>query len=199
MRRKQRKPGATEKEVREEALTAPTPFIETIEEEIDVEHILMTKDANMRTTLRDLSLETDDAQTRRSLHVTSTVTENSPARTFISNKVKATDVLDKFQSSSSSRRHSKQRHPTQDDPALNENRRPRRSEPLTRFGTSKLAEPRTPMKVRRTTLESVSSAASFPLQGTRASAAKKKRQEQEKYIPYKPLEGTRAAQLTSSR
>jgi hypothetical protein len=157
---------------------------------MDVEHILMTKDANLNSALkaRDPSLETDDAHTRQSLRVP------AAAMSFMSDRIKVDDVVRKFtESSSSSRRSSFQRPSTQNVPALDENRRPRWSE--SQVGV-KLPEPRTP-NVPRTRMDSTSSAETFPLKGTRASVTKKLRQEQEKHTPYKPPEGTRAAQLRS--
>lgn len=193
-RRRKQNREAPEREVRNE-LIVPSRITETIEEEMDVEHILITQDANMGTAVkaRDPSLETDDAQTRRNLRP-------APARlsTFLSESMTADDALRKFESSNSSRRYSpiSQRPPTQNDPALDENRR--RSKHQVGFGTFNLPDPRTPVNVRRTRQKS-SSVESFPLEGTRASAAKKERKEQEKHTPYKPLEGTRAAQFARSR
>jgi len=87
------------REVRNESIV-PSRITETIEEEMDVEHILMTKVANMGTAVRarDPSLETDDAQTRRDLRPAST-----RLQTFLSEKITPDDALLKFESSDSSR------------------------------------------------------------------------------------------------
>jgi hypothetical protein len=62
----------------------------------------------------------------------------------------------------------------------------------------KAAEPpRTP--VTRPRKNSASSTEQFPVSGTKASALKKKLQQQEKLSPYNPPSGTRAAKLARSR
>jgi hypothetical protein len=73
---------------------------------------------------------------------------------------------------------------------------PRQSEPFSRNLRSSTPLPSTPVRnvASRKRKESSSSADSFPVAGTRASAAKKKLEQQEKNTPYKPPAGSRAAQ-----
>lgn len=205
---------ATGQDVHEETTRISIPVAETIEEEMDVEQILMhdgtisvpggTKYSGAGKA-RENSLETDDAQTRRDLHAVSNVSGRPlTGTTFRSNRLKANDVLRKF--TESSRRYSlshSQPPSTQRVLALDENRQLRRSPPRipSAFGTSKVLEPHTPMNVSRggARLESTPSENSFPLKGTRASAKKKEKREQEKRTPYNPPEGTRAARLVRPR
>lgn len=72
--------------------------------------------------------------------------------------------------------------------------------------TSAFNSPRTPVNVlsakttkNRDRRASDSSGDSFPPPGTRASAVKNYLQQQEKHSPFKPYEGTRAAQVAKSR
>lgn len=73
---------------------------------------------------------------------------------------------------------------------------PQQSEPFPRNLPSSTPLPSTPVRnvASRKRKESTSSVDSFPVAGTRASAAKKKLEQQEKNTPYKPPAGSRAAQ-----
>ncbi|EDR03298.1 uncharacterized protein LACBIDRAFT_331606 [Laccaria bicolor S238N-H82] len=73
---------------------------------------------------------------------------------------------------------------------------PRQSEPFPRHLRSMTPVPSTPVPnvASRKRKESTSSVDSFPVAGTRASAVKKKLEQQEKTTPYKPPAGSRAAQ-----
>jgi hypothetical protein len=175
----------------------PIPATETIEEEMDVEDILMKQTSNdgaaARARARAPSLETDDAQTKQDLRAASAMFER---KSFVSTRIQASDALRMYaESSSSSKRYSL----PQNDLALDENRR-REAWVAPGLGAFKVPEPRTPANVSRRREEySTSSDDPFPIKGTRASAKKKKMQEQAKYNPYDPPEGTRAAQLARSR
>lgn len=191
-RRGKQKPGVAESMPEaSSALAVP----ETIKEEMDVENILITDAANTSAVAmaRDPSLETDDAQTRQNLRASSTVVVKRSTGKRVG--INADFLWRKFNESSSSRRDSilpLERPLTQNILASDEIRQPRLNQP---FGSFKPPEPRTPPARQ----ESTSSTGSFPLKSTRASAAKKERREQEKFAPYKPLEGTRAAKLARYR
>ena len=170
------------------------PATETQEEEMVVEDLLTTNSAHQTTRLRALSLETDDAQTRQDLASSSTFRRTNPS-----------DILRTFE----------ERYPvpatqqaSMQPPALShKNQRPRQIGPQPRrpqmatntsAGALKIPVPRTP-NTSRVRAQSTSSTEPFPIPGTKASAAKQKIQEQEKRTPYKPPQGTRAAQLFMSR
>lgn len=191
------------------------PVTETIKEEMDVENLLKVDESNqsMQAPARELSLETDDAQTRQDLH---SALRAGPLAgiTFMSNRVKASDVLRKYaESTGSSRRFSVPPAQRPVVPLDSKNTRPRHTEPqggrprqhITNIttGTSgagfKDLEPRTTVQVPHLRGSSMSSTEPFPLRGTRARAKKRERQEIEKHSPYKPPQGSRAAQFAGSR
>lgn len=124
---------------------------EEVEEE-DVENLLKIDESNQstRVSTRQISLETDDAQTRRDLR---SAPRASPlgSPTFKSRGSNASDVLRNYEELTSSSRYM-----------------------------------------------SISSTMTFPLPGTMARKEKRVRQEIEKYNPYKPLHGTRAADLAGT-
>ena len=147
------------------------PATETQEEEMDVENLLTTNSAHQTTRLRALSLETDDAQTKQDL---------ASSRVSILRRTNPSDILRRFEE-----RHS----------AIG--LQPRRPQMATNTSASalKIPVPHTPSRLRP---PSTSSTESFPISGTRASAAKQAIQEQEKHSPYKPPRGTRAEKVHSA-
>lgn len=190
---------AEDSEVPLETPRDPVPVTETFKEEMDVESLLKVDESNqsIQAPAREISLETDDAQTRQDLH-----SVNSLAGiTFMSNKFNPTDILDKYaQSTGASRRFSV---PSIHRPVLpldSKNTRPRHSEPQGGRPDQKTTNiitgtSRTPVQVPHSRGSSMSSTNLFPLWGTRASAKKREQQEIEKNIPYKPPQGSRAAQF----
>ncbi|KAJ3507499.1 hypothetical protein NLJ89_g6267 [Agrocybe chaxingu] len=204
-----------------ENITIPTR--ETLVDEMDVEDLLMDVDPQSvvlpqaSTSRRSPSMETDDAETHRNLQ------DAAPAASRTSKAglshvpafflVKPSEVLREYDASRGAAVLSSSRAPSmalsrRDPPLLPRfpPSRPRQSEQMIRRGdvgysrTSadgySLPEPRTPQIAQRR--GSVSSADSFPLPGTRASAAKKGEKQKEKGTPYRPPAGTRAALLARS-
>ncbi|KAF8965284.1 hypothetical protein BDZ97DRAFT_799653 [Flammula alnicola] len=189
------------------------PITETLVEEMDVA-ILLTADSldldrsTMRpaTRRRDISMDTDDAQIAQNLRPGSVSSRVGLPAGFSSLFRRPSDVLKDLSPPSSKRYSLPAKPPTQ---ALNRPtplfrpapRGPRQSEPSNLrneiLGTFKTPDPHTP--AQRMRKDSISSADSFPISGTRASALKKSLQHREKLTPYKPPQGTRAAQLAMSK
>ncbi|KDR73563.1 hypothetical protein GALMADRAFT_158061 [Galerina marginata CBS 339.88] len=192
----------------------PLPSAETVVEEMVVEQLLKSTEKppnrsareNIRSS-RDMSLETDDAQTAHNLRAKSTVPKVGPAKGFSSLRVRPSDMLNIFDDADSfSSRYSRPVNNRvlnrssstvrSDLSGLHQNGPPRslRKSGLLNLNTS---DPHTPAK--RLRMGSTSSVDSFPPAGTRASAYKKSILQQEKRTPYKPPEGTRAAELAKPR
>ena len=184
---------------------------EISDDEIDVEKMLISDDFNQDEELRDVdnvrgvSLDTDDAQTEQNLRPT-----QPPRQPFSSLRMRPSDILREFQESSvtwasrysaplTTRPHLSNRPAV---PVRNAQEKlgsiPPPSLSRNLPDTYKAAEPpRTPLQ--RPRKNSASSTDSFPVSGTRASALKKKLQQQEKRSPYQPPSGTRAAKFARSR
>jgi hypothetical protein len=130
----------------------------------------------------------------------------TPAKGFISRLPHPDDFLRQMGISTSNSRRSMPFNFLQfgkKSPVLPQNEvldhRPRANEPLglrrETPGFFNIPDPYTPQQRVRKGSGSTSSAESFPLSGTRASAYKKKLRQVEKHSPYKPPPGTRAAKL----
>jgi hypothetical protein len=199
-------------EADQQEISAPTG--ETLEEELDVEELLVANATDLSGVSRYQDgvdntpqksihnhispLSTDDQETSRTLRQvrelprsqfpTSNITLDDPE-----------DILKRFADArSASSRLSSVRPPFN---ARNNVARPRASGAAAVPRVSQLSaelstQPTTPVRSRSPARKhSTSSAESFPLIGTRASAMKRKIQEEEKHSPYTPPPGTRAAQL----
>ncbi|CAA7271504.1 unnamed protein product [Cyclocybe aegerita] len=199
------------------------PIRETFVDEMDVENLLMDVDPpsvvlpQASTSRRSPSMETDDAETHRDLQAAAAAAPRTsraaPSHVPAFFRIKPSEVLREYDASRSVGVPTTSRAPSvalsRRDSSLLPRfppNRPRQSEQVIRRGdvgfsfntrTSadgySLPEPRTPQK-----RGSVSSADSFPLPGTRASAAKKGEKQKEKGTPYRPPAGTRAALLARS-
>jgi hypothetical protein len=188
-----------------------TPIGETLAEERDVESLLNAGSyepsviAPFVATSRARSMESDDAQVARNLRESSS-SRVAPAKGFSSRIPHPDDFLRQLETSTS---HSHRSMPLnllqfgKRSSALPQNEvlppRPRPSEPLGLRpeipGNFKTPDPYTPEQRVQKGPGSTSSAESFPLSGTHASAYKKKLRQLEKHSPYKPPAGTRAAKL----
>ncbi|KAF8809109.1 hypothetical protein BYT27DRAFT_7188203 [Phlegmacium glaucopus] len=189
----------------------PPPLGDILADEQDVEKMLMSDDFNQDEEIDDVdnargvSLDTDDAQTEQNLRPT-----QPPRQLFSSLRMHPSDILREFQESSATRmgRYSvplTTRPHISNKPAVpvRNTRQEPGSIPLPSTSrnlpdTYKVVEPpRTPLP--RPRKNSASSTDSFPVSGTRASALKKKLQQQEKRSLYQPPSGTRAAKFARSR
>jgi hypothetical protein len=191
-----------------------TPIGETLAEERDVENLLNAGNhepsiiAPLAATSRARSMESDDAQVARNLREGSMASSRvAPPKGFSSRLLHPDDFLRQVGISTLDSHRSTPFKPLQfgkKSPALPQNEvshhRPRPSEPLglrrENPGIFKTPDPYTPQqRVRKGPGSTTSSAESFPLSGTHASAFKKKVRQLEKSSPYKPPVGTRAAKL----
>ena len=187
-------------------VSVPPPLGEILADEIDVEKMLVSDDNIQGTELGDVEnvrgvfLDTDDAQTEQNLRPT-----QPPRRVFGLLRMHPSDILKEFQQSSAiwmdqSPLPSAVRPHFSNSPVRNTQSGSIPPSSLNRNlpDTHKAAEPpRTPPPRHRK--NSASSTDSFPVSGTRASALKKKLQQQEKRSPYNPPIGTRAAKLLIQR
>ncbi|KIM48753.1 hypothetical protein M413DRAFT_21084 [Hebeloma cylindrosporum] len=209
-----------EEELEEDILVEEsiTPVGETLAEERDVENLLNAANqeasiiAPVAASPRSRSMESDDAQVARNLREGSVASSRvAPAKGFGSRLMHPDEFLRRMEMSTSrSSRHSMPFNPIQIPfgqntlvPSRNEvsRHRPRQSEPLgLRRNTHvifRTPDPYTPQQraPKSPGSVSVSSAESFPLSGTHASAYKRRLRQLEKRSPYKPPAGTRAAEL----
>ena len=199
----------------EAANESVSPVGETPANEIEVEKMLIEDededededekpdDANQ---VRGVSLDTDDAQTEQNLRPT-----QLPRQAIPSLRQHPSEILKEFQEHSAiwtsrpsvpltGRSRLSNNRPAVPVRNTQENIFSIPSSSLSRniSVAYKAAEPpRTPVK--RPRKNSASSTELFPISGTRASALKKKLQQQEKRSPYNPPSGTRAAQFARSR
>ena len=205
------------KEVMEEDILVEeniTPIGETLAEERDVENLLNAGNhepsiiAPLVATPRARSMESDDVQVARNLREGSIASSRvAPPKGFSSRLLHPDDFLRQMGMSTLDGHRSIPFKPLQfgkKSPTLPQNEvshhRPRPSEPLglrrENPGIFKTPDPYTPQqRVRKGPGSTTSSAESFPLSGTHASAFKKKVRQLEKSSPYKPPAGTRAAKL----
>lgn len=177
---------------------------EVLADEIDVENMLMSDDFNQDEELGDVdSLDTDDAQTEQNLRPA-----QPPQQPFSSLRMHPSDILRQFQASPvtwmpnqnsvpmAAAQHLSKRpvvpvHNTHEKPGSIPLPSPSRNLPV--------KPPRTPLPRHRRNSNSGTSIDSFPVSGTRASALKKRVQQQEKCSPYRPPKETRAAKFAGSR
>jgi hypothetical protein len=187
------------------------PELATVDEirddnEIEVEKMLVEdedEEPDNANQVRGVSLDTDDAQTEQNLRPT-----QPPSQVVPSLRKHPSEILKEFQEYSaiwanrSSAPLTGRSHLSNNRPAVRVVRNTQEnvfsipSSTLSRNVSVayKVAEPpRTPRK------NSASSTELFPVSGTRASALKKKLQQQEKRSPYNPPSGTRAAQFARPR
>ena len=180
---------------------------ETLMEEMYVEDQLLgnnsvltaltNRDTNSQTRVtrhRTISLATDDAQTHIALRACPVPVVPS-SRASSAFEVDPAHMLMQFERATT---RVSLPLPNPHPPAVQTSQpsHPRQSEPFPRHLRSSTPLPSTPVRnvASRKRKESSSSADSFPVAGTRASAAKKKLEQQEKNTPYKPPAGSRAAQ-----
>ena len=186
---------------------ADVPIPETLMEEMYVEDQLLAdnsvlsaltnRDTNSQarvTRHRTVSLATDDAQTHIALRARPfPVVPSSRASSAF--EVDPAHMLMQFERATT-RVSLPLLNPHPPVVQTSQPSHPRQSEPFPRNLRSLTPLPSTPVRnaASRNRKESTSSADSFPVAGTRASAAKKKLEQQEKNTPYKPPAGSRAAQ-----